>query len=174
MTVIAENPFPECDMLTDINVSDSHPTLAVVDGVLFSKTEKRLLCYPYAFTAESYAIPQGIQIISQEAFLSSSLKNISIPDSVVNIDNLAFGMCENLTSVDLPDSVTRIGEVAFFRCEALTEVVIPASTVVIEDYAFDSCPNLTLTVEAGSYAEQYAVDNELTYEYAQDLSWLND
>ena len=68
VTSIGANPFSSCDKLTEIKVSPDHPTLAVIDGVLFSKTDKRLVCYPCALTATSYSIPLGIKVIGEEAF----------------------------------------------------------------------------------------------------------
>ena len=50
------NPFTSCAALRTIEVSPDHPTLALIDGVLFDKTEKRLLCYrglPRSPTARS-------------------------------------------------------------------------------------------------------------------------
>jgi len=58
-----------------------------------------------------------------------------------------------------------IGEEAFCYCESLTDVTIPASVTGIGYSAFDACPNLTLTVTAGSYAETYAKENGLKYQY---------
>lgn len=43
---------------------------------------------------------------------------IVIPDTVVEIDDYAFGLCKNLTKITIPKSVTSIGWGAFFNCEA--------------------------------------------------------
>jgi len=54
---IGYNPFGECRSLTDVDVSPNHPTLATIDGVLFSKPDQRLVWYPMASSASSYSIP---------------------------------------------------------------------------------------------------------------------
>ena len=46
VTEIEGNPFFVCESLQTIEVSPNHPALALIDGVLFDKTEKKLLCYP--------------------------------------------------------------------------------------------------------------------------------
>ena len=141
VTYIGANPFKTCHNLTDIVVSPDHPVLAVIDGVLFSKADKRLVCYPYAFTASSYSVPQGVE---------------SIGDS-------AFSGCYELTSVAIPDSVTFIGKAAFSGCVWLKSVTIPDSVTSIGDIAFLGCESLTLTVGRDSYAEEYCIENGLKY-----------
>ena len=99
VTSIGANPFEDCTALTDIRVSSEHPTLAVIDGVLFDKTEKKLICYPSALTADSYTIPQDIQVIGDSAFSRCSLTSITIPDSVTTIGDSAFSDCDALKTI---------------------------------------------------------------------------
>ena len=151
VTAIGVNPFILCEKLTKIIVSPDHPSLAVIDGVLFSKPDKRLVCYPAGKQGTAYQIPSGIQIIGDAAFYGcSSLTSVSIPDSVTTIGDEAFSSCYNLTSVSIPDSVTAIGYGAFSRCSSLT-----------------------LTVGRDSYALQYCKENGLNYTYPDSLDWLN-
>lgn len=96
VTAIGANPFAACDKLA-VKVSPDHPSLAVIDGVLFSKADKRLVCYPHTLTASSYSIPQGIKVIGDWAFLRCSLTSVTIPDSVTSIGNNAFSFCDSLT-----------------------------------------------------------------------------
>ena len=51
ITEMGANPFASCKQLTNIQVSPDHPVFATIDGVLFNKTEKKLVCYPCGFTA---------------------------------------------------------------------------------------------------------------------------
>ena len=197
VTNIGQNPFKHCDKLISINVSPEHPDLATIDGVLFSKPDKRLICYPCAYTDISYTIPTGTLIIGDYAFNScSTLTSIMIPDSVTSIGEFAFTNCSSLASVTIPDSVTSIGDGAFYSCSSLTSITIPESVTSIGDYAFDSCssltsitipdsvtsigkdafaecPKITLTVGRDSYALQYCIDNNLKYMYPDSLDWLN-
>ncbi|MBR3929382.1 MAG: leucine-rich repeat domain-containing protein [Clostridia bacterium] len=136
--------FLRCDNLEKIQVSPEHPTFATIDGVLFDKTEKKLIYYPCALAAESYSIPQGISAIGDHAFFScKSLTKIAIPDSVSFIGDYAFASCSSLTEITIPDSVTSIGEAAFYICSSLAEITIPDSVTTIGDYAFMLCASLT-------------------------------
>ena len=97
---VSYKPFYYCDKLTSLVVSPNHPTLATIDGVLFSKQERKLVYYPQGRNTEKYDIPQGIQIIGQCAFSNSvKLKDIAIPDSVISIEDSAFSFCTNLAKI---------------------------------------------------------------------------
>jgi len=69
--------------------------------------------------------------------------------------------------IRVPDSVTSIGRFAF-SWSNLSDVTIPASVVSIGADAFTGYRNLTLRVTKGSYAEQYAIDNDLPYIFITD------
>ena len=197
LTSVGANPFTYCDQLTQITVSPDHPTLATIDGVLFEKTTRTLICYPCAFTAGSYAVPQGIQAIGDSAFFDcdalatitlpdsvttigdsafydcESLASITLPDSVTSIGERAFSWCTSLTTITLPDSVTSIGGGAFLSCKSLTTITLPDSVTSIGKYAFAECPKLTLTVPRDSYALAYAKENGIPYTYTDSMDWLN-
>ena len=109
-------------------------------------------------------IPNSVISIDDAAFKGcTSLTNISIPDSVTSIGDRAFADCENLTSITIPDSVTNIGRAAFFGCENLTSITIPDSVTNIGDYAFYGCKDLIVHAPAGSNAEQYAKENNIPF-----------
>ena len=147
---IGTNPFMGCDNLREIYISPDSEYLAVIDGILYNKQDKGLVCYPCAKQDLSFVIPSGIEVIGDYAFfVCSSLTSIEIPDTVTSIGDWAFSWCESLTSIEIPDTVTSIGE-----------------------GAFSGCDNLTLTVPRDSYVKQYCIDNGLKYTYADSLDWL--
>ena len=136
---IGSNPFSYCDTLTEISVS-SDSNFAVISGVLFDKNNKRLICYPYAYSDSNYIIPEGIMIIGEEAFAGSQLSTIVLPESIVAIEDNAFSYCNSLDDLKIPFSVTNIADNAFAECNALT-----------------------LIVSQGSHAEEYAISKEMDY-----------
>ena len=50
------------------------------------------------------------------------MTSITIPNSVTEIGEWAFGNCSGLTSVTIPNSVTYIGDLAFYDCSGLTRI----------------------------------------------------
>lgn len=150
VTSMGFNPFTGCEKLKEIKVSPEHPIFASIDGVLFNKTEKKLICYPEAIEENEYAIPDGILVIGESAFADCKLKEILIPDSVTVIEDNAFWSASFIREITIPGSVTSIGGRAFYAC----------------DY-------IILRVERNSYAEQYVKEYDYEYAYTDALDWLN-
>lgn len=151
VTSVGNNPFACCSKLTKIIVSPNHPVLETIDGVLFDKIEKRLICFPHSNKSISYVIPQGTKIIGASAFSTcQSLTTVTIPDSVTTIMGFAFGDCTSLASLTIPSSVSFIGDTTFSNTGALK----------------------TISVTAGSYAEQYCKRMNRNYTYSDANDWL--
>ena len=101
VTTICESPFVGCDDLASIEVDETNLKYSSDDnGVLFDKDKSVLIQYPEGNRNISYAIP----------------------DSVTTIGDEAFCFCTSLTSITIPDSVTTIGDYAFSSCNGLTDV----------------------------------------------------
>ena len=119
-------------------VDPNNPVFSVVNGnVLFDKLSKTVLS-----ACKGGEIPEGTKVIGEGAFKAHEFESITIPQSVVLIDNGAFGDCRNLTSITIPEGVTSIGNSAFKGCSNLTSVTIEGGTS-IGTLAFDSCRSLT-------------------------------
>lgn len=137
---IGANPFFGCSDLTEIIVSRDHPYLATIDGVLFSKPDKRLVCYPGGYRNSSYEIPQGIKIIGSGAlYYCEELTKIVIPDSVVTIEEQAFYSCNGISSLVIPNGVESIKAGAFEGCDELDSVTLPDSIINMGDNPFRNC-----------------------------------
>ena len=115
---------------------------------------------------------QGLMIIGNTlvGILTESLtkiinvpEKIVVPEGVTDIEEGAFQLVDKITTVILPDGVKRIKGCAFYCCNNLVEVFVPASVAKIGKYVFDDCPNLTIHAPAGSYAEQYAKENNIPF-----------
>ncbi len=148
----------------------------------------------YAFSnsrsLSSINFPDGLNKIGANAFLNcGNLKTITIPSSVTSFDNAfvgsglesvtfagglkkissnAFKDCVSLKSVSIGDGLTEIQYGAFNGCSGLESVYIPASVTSIGNAAFDGCTSLKLTVDSGSYAENYAKANSLPYQLNEE------
>ena len=112
-------------------VPDDGEYLKTVDGVLFSKDMKRLICYPRCGATE-YAIPETVETIEYRAFADCvALKKVAFPKGLKKIASGAFAACKALSGkLALPDGVTEIGDGAFVDCSALSDVSIPADASI--------------------------------------------
>ena len=111
---------------------------------------------------KSVTIPDSVTSIGNTAFYAcQNLTDVTIPGSVTSIGKSAFHSCYSLYSVTIQDGVNSIGDYAFEYCTSLTSMTIPGSVTSIGKSAFHGCTNLTLTVLRGSYAAQYSRDTGL-------------
>lgn len=86
-------------------------------GVLYSGDGLTLICCPPMKRGE-YTIPNGVKVISENAFENTHLSHLYLPDSITTIEDDAFtgGL---LRSIYIPWSVTSIGERVFDDCKLL-------------------------------------------------------
>lgn len=113
---------------------------------------------------ESIELPKGITEISKNLFYNCrNLKSVEIPEGVTSIGYAAFDMCSSLEEVIIPEGVTSIDLWAFAGCTSLKRIELPDSIVSIGAWAFNKCNNLTIYCSSGSYAESFAIENNIPY-----------
>lgn len=134
---IGNYAFYACSSLTDIEVETENIFYSSEDGVLYDKQKTKLICCP------------------------SQKEDIVIPETVHEIGAASFGCCDRLTMLVLPNHVTSIGEEAFAWAENLSYLYVPDSVTEIGRAALSSV--LRVDCNAQSFAEQYAIENELNY-----------
>ena len=59
-------------------------------------------------------VPDGIRVIGKQAFAGLPVTSVTLPESVVRIDDYAFCRCTELTHLHIPGGVRRIGYRAFY------------------------------------------------------------
>ena len=73
----------------------------------------------------------------------TTLKKVTLGDSITEIPQMAFLECKGLQTVSIPSGLTKIGTQAFFGCSSLQNVTLPASLTEIGYRAFRDCAALT-------------------------------
>jgi hypothetical protein len=142
--------FSGCTSLSAIRVEPLNSFYSSVDGVLFDKSETRLIQYPGG-KAGSYTISTGVTSIGWGAFENCTrLTSVTIPTSVTSIGGSVFWNCTRLTNVTIPNSITSIGNYAFVDCTSLTKVTMPDSITNIGVSAFSGCISLASVFIPGS------------------------
>ena len=146
--LIGEDAFFRCTSLKMINVSSENEYYESINGVLFSKKEKKLICFPQSCGFSEFTVPDGTLSIGKRAFFSSpfsrgsSLKSIKIPNTVIMIEEEAFAHC-GLHEIAIPKGVKMIAPRTFFDCYNIKKVTLPADLQTISDYGFKFCKSLT-------------------------------
>ncbi len=162
---ISSSSFEDCHSLTFFNVDIENTHYLSEDGVLFNKNKTILIKYPRGKKGTQYTVSENVKIIGKSAFRNSKLKHISLPNSVVKIEEYAFkncnyllsvnipngikeiksntfSNCKSLISIDIPNSVTAIGEYVFYSCSSITSITLPENITKIDNYAFRECSAL--------------------------------
>ena len=89
-----------CRRLESITVSPENKTYSSVDGVLFNKDKSELSAYPIGNKRSSYTIPDGVEKIGKKAFYGCRyIESLTIPVSVIEIDDSALENCDSLKNV---------------------------------------------------------------------------
>lgn len=175
---LGSNPFFGCAKLSRIDISTEHPYLEVLDNVLFTKPDRRLICYPRALSMNAYEIPYGTKIIGDGAFGNCNrLWSVIFPEGITHIGVRAFVSCSALNEIILPNGVQRIDNYAFLGCSNLESLSVPDSITFIGESAFGNVftpsEKLVLTVSRDSFAKEYAEMNNIPYAYPDSNDWLN-
>ena len=110
----------------DLNPKNKY--MKLVDNVVFSKDGKILMSYAQGDERTVYEIPYGTEIIGKNAFDDcSNIAEISIPDSVIELQSGAFASM-NITNITIPYKVEEIPNGCFFACDNLQSVYIPENS----------------------------------------------
>ena len=138
---IGDFPFALCEELVEIDVSQGNKVYASINGMLYNKLDKSVVCCPS--TKKDAIIPEDTLTIASGAFYNCTvLSNVVFNSSVGSIGGSAFFKCNSLLKIEIPQSVTNIGGAAFRDCASLTNIVIPEKVASIESSVFDGCTSL--------------------------------
>ena len=159
-TQLGEFVFFGCDNLDTIEVAPGNPGYVSGHGILWDLDNSSIV-WSTKNVSEEVQIPNGIAVIRRHMF---AYKEKDWDTHFTRI-----------RKVILPGSVTKIEFGAFDFLPSLEEVVIPASVTEIEEPQFVSGWEMqwyyrdgelsypVLYVESGSYAEEYAIKNNIQF-----------
>ena len=138
---IGDMAFRCCSNITEFKVDENNEFLCAIDGDLYTKDGTELINYAQGKNDISFVVREGVTYIR----------------------NVVFKYCENLEQVSIPNTVKRIECAAFRGCTNLRDIYIPDSVENIFYDAFWGCEKLTIHAHKGSYAEEYAKENNIPF-----------
>lgn len=94
--------------------------------------------------ASEIVLPDTVEVVTNSAMRSfASLRKITIPSSVVEIEAQAFADCTNLEEVVFSGAgLEAIGAGAFSNCTSLAKIELPWSVKTVSNHAFAGCTSL--------------------------------
>lgn len=153
--------------LTEITWSDYKDditSLVIGEGI----TEVGIMTFENMRKLKEVSFPDTLTVIGEAAFKKSALDTVKFPDSLKEIGHEAFRESVSPSSyggyILLPEGLEKIGDRAFLGCRKKF-ISVPDSVTEIGRYTF--IENQSIHCEKGSYAEKYAIENEVPYEIVE-------
>ncbi len=138
--------FVNLRALKSFVVDENNSNYTAVDGMLYTKDMKTLLCCPKAYEATEFTVPETVEVISRSAFSDCKLEKIMLPEGLKRIESMAFLKAESLKEIvsykgdtiyaSLPEGLEFIGLDSFNYTSGLTYLYIPESIKEIGAYSF--------------------------------------
>ena len=169
VTEIYKNAFEYKDF-TSVTVPDTIISLqsnafswcSNLSNVVLPNSLKTINAFSGCTSLTSVTLPTDVEDLTMAFWGCSGLTEITIPGTVNNLTN-SFNRCTNLETVTIEDGVEKIDSNAFANCTNLTSITIPITVTSINDKAFDNADQFSIRGVSGSYAEQYAKSNNVTF-----------
>ena len=190
VTSIGNCAFDNCSGLKQLTIQDGTSTLSlgynskssssssVGEGLFYDSPLERV----YLGRDLSYDTSKSCGY--SPFYGKSTIKELTIGNSVTSIVEWAFYKCSGLTSVTIPNSVNSIGESAFSSCSSLKTVVFGSGLKEIGCNAFYNCslvktfwlpntpPSGTINVKSSVYYvanDQYSFSNQIKYQFLSSM-----
>ena len=156
LTTLGSYSFNACNRLTEVTLPKS---FTKVDDDLYDKSpftecenltkvvfEEGIVNIPNftlngASSVKEVSIPDSVTTIGEDAFRQlGNLESIALPKNLTTISRGAFSECSSLSGISLPETVTTLGSNSFYACNRLTEVTLPKSFTKVDDNLYDESP----------------------------------
>ncbi|MDO4972514.1 MAG: leucine-rich repeat protein [Bacteroidales bacterium] len=146
-----------CSSLTTINVHSSNTMYSSYSGMLYDKTQTKLLRCPEGFSGTSLvsanSFPSQMIKVGEYAFYGcSKIKYVYLPYGVQLVSSYAFTNCANLLTMKVPSSVTTWGNSVFGGSTKLELLYMNMQRPpAVRDEEFKNIERTTLVVPYSSW-----------------------
>lgn len=176
VTTLNAGTFSCCTSLKSITVPPSVTTLK--GSTSFNTGSKRNDgVFGYCTSLEEISLPGVTDIGAYALSECENLTKVTLEDKfITNIGNYAFAHSTSLKGITLPNSIEYIGKGAFKGCSSLESIVIPTNSELtkIESDTFAQCSSLTdvtipeniTTIVNGTKADNKTEKSQVLYDGA--------
>ena len=121
---LGNNAFYGCTSLEDVMVTPSNKQYSSIDGIVFSRSLKKLILYPMGRKDRSYIIPDGVTGIGSFAIYGcDALEELTVPVSVTRAEDYAVHGCTHLRAIRYSGTPEQQKKIKMGKeCEGLTDV----------------------------------------------------
>lgn len=128
-------------------------------------------CFSHSKALEKVTLPESLIEVEDGLFFNCpKLRMVNIPGSVKTIKSRMFSNCSSLKEIVIPEGVEEIGFGAFAECKALKKVVLPSSLKTIKGGAFRDCAKLEsinitddIQISDGAFGGCKSLNNKAEY-----------
>lgn len=107
-------------------------------------TEIRDNAFYKCTSLKEITLPESLEKMGHHCFFEcTSLKKIVIPDSTTEIGMGCFDGCSSLCEAILPENLNVLPESCFRDCSALKNIILPQSVTEIQKFCFAGCSSLS-------------------------------
>ncbi len=164
VTTIGQKAFNFSKSLTNINISSDNPNYTAEDGIIYNKDKTTLYFYPSATGV--ITIPNGVKILEYTSFFGTTVTEVTIPDSVTNINTNAFYSISTLTKIKFGTGLKKISKNAFYGCTGLTSAIFDdpnnwsvtsSSSATTGDNIDVTDPSIAATLLSSTHTNKYII-----------------
>lgn len=170
--------------LESIEVSADNNYYSSVDGVLYSKSMDKLICYPDGKRDEVYIVPDSVRIIDNYSIYEQRyLKKLYVREGIEHIGDCVLFRCNNLEYVSLPGSLNTIYSYFASYTANLKAISIPGNVDFFAKYSFMEgngdiyCDSSGITAASSYYTiNDYAAHEKAGHHYDEEVvhSYMED
>ena len=89
---------------------------------------------------DTLVVPYGVRHLENLEY--STLREIVLPETLIELAPRCFSMCRNLSQIKLPNSLETLGGSCFYGCRSLKKIEIPNKITYLPTACFRSCISL--------------------------------
>ncbi len=147
--VIESNAFTGCKKLRHVTYPDSVKTYqgwsfygTNLNSPVMNASGTILVFCPVSVSGKEWSVPDTVKVISWQAFIEhKDLEILRLPEGLEKIERMAFINC-GIREITIPNSVHEIEKEAFCRCKQLEKVTILNPETKVKSNAFGGCTNI--------------------------------